>query len=300
MSESTSIDAVVVGALAYDQIATSRDPVADQQSPILNFKLERISEAFGGCGANVAYNFAQLGTRHQLITCTGTVDQRRYLDHCQSQGVTTDGFLEMPGEACSRALIITDPAGRQITGFFPGPEPDVATWQAHLEARAAPCRIWIQAPYPAPLMLASLQHAKAMETPPLTIWNPGQYAEILSANDVLALLELSDWVIVNRHELAAVEAHLDSQLVICTNGSEEIEVRLPNGPTTTVAVPPAPSFVDPTGCGDTFTASMVHFLTREQTHFENKLIDAIGYAIDNAAVCLASNGPQRHELNDDA
>ena len=102
---------------------------------------------------------------------------------------------------------------------------------------------------------------------------------------------------VNRHELAAVEQHFKDQLVICTNGADPIEIRFSGGNTKTVAVPPAPSFVDPTGCGDTFTASLVHFLTRDQTAFENKLVDAISYAVDNAAICLANNGPQRHELS---
>ncbi len=289
---------VAAGAAAYDQIATSRNPVTHADGAHLNFKLDSVSETFGGCSANIAYNLAQLNATHQLLACTGALDQDRFIEHCQREGVNIDGLLVCEGQHCSRALIITDPEGHQITGFYPGPEPDAARWREHLGRRVTHCRIWIQSPYPTDLMLTGLQFAKTLPDVPLRIWNPGQYAEVLSQAELKTLLAESDWVVVNRHELSTIEPLLEHQLVICTHGANPVEIRYPDQAPEVIPVPATDPNrrVDPTGCGDAFIAGTVSHLVQHEAPFAEHLSNAVRAGMRSAAACLAERGAQVHRL----
>ncbi len=289
---------VVAGAAAYDQIATSRNPVTNADGARLNFKLDSVSETFGGCSANIAYNLAQVGAPHQLLACTGALDQDRFVEHCQRQGMDTDGLLVCEDQYCSRALIITDPDGHQITGFYPGPEPDAAVWRQHLARTVTSCRIWIQSPYPTDLMLTGLEFAKTLPGRPLRIWNPGQYAEVLSREELAALLAESDWIVVNRHELSTVETLLGRQLAICTHSADPVEIRYPDRAPEIIPVPLTDPNrrVDPTGCGDAFIAGMVSHLVTHEPPFTDQLGDAVRAGMRTAAACLAERGAQVHRL----
>ena len=290
---------IAAGAAAYDQIATSRNPVRDDGGARLNFKLDSVSETFGGCSANITYNLAQLGAAHLLVACTGELDQDRFLAHCQRAGINTSALMVNAGENCSRALIITDPDGHQITGFYPGPEPATERWLAHLRQHVERCHIWVQSPYPTNLMLAGLEFASSLASPVLKIWNPGQYAEVLAGEELKALLALSDWIVVNRHELSIVEPHLGDQLAICTHGADPVEIHYPDGRIESIPVPRAniAGPTDPTGCGDAFIAGVVNHLAQHPAPLTPHVSAAVHAGMGTAAACLAQRGAQRHQLN---
>ena len=63
----------VLGALAYDRIATTQRPFG-QAGPGLNSKVSKSSEHFGGCGGNVVYQLAQLNQPSLLLSISGYDD----------------------------------------------------------------------------------------------------------------------------------------------------------------------------------------------------------------------------------
>ena len=147
----------VAGALAYDQICTTTTGLLNTDQPLLNRKLASVTETFGGCAGNIAFNLGLLGQPARLLSCTGVEDDSRYLAHLQSHAVDIEHCLRLPGQPSARAIIFTDPSGAQFTGFYPGPVPSEAEWHAHLlQAKLHSMRLYLQAPYPPELMLAGL------------------------------------------------------------------------------------------------------------------------------------------------
>lgn len=58
-SAAKSAGIAILGALAYDRIATTKRPFG-ASGPGLNSKVSASSEHFGGCGGNIVYHLAQL------------------------------------------------------------------------------------------------------------------------------------------------------------------------------------------------------------------------------------------------
>ncbi len=292
----------VVGAIAYDQIATTATPLSGTTEPLLNCKLTSLNEAFGGCGGNIAYNLAALGSQPTLITCTGQNDDERYLRHCVQQGIQTGTFLRSPQQHCARAIIITDPDGRQFTGFFPGPVPSVARWRKHLASiDMSMISVFVQAPYPPEVMQTSLEHAARLKDRPLKICCPGQYADQLNSRQIDALAAQCDWLIGNAHEITFLRANtqaLSDKLVIQTNGASPIQVTYPDGKTSQHKVPASTRNTDPTGCGDAFIAAIAHHVACVgEADWHDILPQAIAVGNNSAAACLRCSGAQQHSLS---
>ncbi len=314
MASSTPAIAVA-GALAYDQICLTDKSLTDDQRPLLNRKLVNITEDFGGCGGNIAYNLALLHQSTQLLSCTGTIDDSSYRTRLEELGVDTQYCLRIEDHYCARAVIFTDQSGQQFTGFFPGPVPTSGAWQQHLaQVDWSTIDLFIQAPYPASLMHASMQVVRRQPRPPFAVFVPGQYADQLSAAEVCDLVDLADCVVGNEHEIHCLEQHhsLEDKLVIRTHGSQPIEVRPIDQAPALIDVPAAPVNVDPTGCGDAFVAAMCHHLVNQaQQHnmtvpgtpqFKpsvSELRAAVLAGCRLAAACLACPGSQQHHFPQD-
>jgi len=301
---------VVVGALAYDQISHTQGHFRGTPEPLLNCKLEDLVETFGGCGGNIAYNLANLGTQVQLVSATGTEDDQNYVAHLASFGIQVQCCIRQQHSYTARAVIITDPAGHQFTGFFPGPVISEAAWQQHLsQLDFDNCAIFVQAPYPPALMLATLKHASTLKNTPLRICCPGQYADQLTATEATDLLTATDWLIGNAYEIAHLAPFTEDQalVIIETNGAEGITVQWPQ-PTErgthkdavtrspdVFQVPKVKTPIDPTGCGDAFLSGLAHTLANGPTNtFIEHLPSAIQQGIHTAALCLTHKGAQRH------
>ncbi len=301
----------VVGALAYDQICTTESSLLDNRTALLNCKLSDITHAFGGCGGNIAYNCAQLKQPTTLVSCTGLVDDADYLAHLAALGIDTRFCLRTPGRSNARAVIMTDPEGHQFTGFYPGPVPDVEQWRAHLETISfAQAAIFIQAPYPPPLMACTLQHASQLAHPPLILFVPGQYTDQLSADQMATMVTMADWVIGNDYEIKCLQNHhsLNNQLVIRTHGAQPIRLSFADGTEISIDVPASASSVDPTGCGDALVAGLCQHLVTQGLEVEvlknlkhaphpnqlEALKDAVLAGCHMAAACLVQHGSQQH------
>ncbi|MCR9258391.1 MAG: PfkB family carbohydrate kinase [Pseudomonadaceae bacterium] len=265
----------------------------------MNCKINTLTEAFGGCGGNIAYNLAHNGsTRPLLISVTGTADDQRYVDHLEAQGISCAGLMRVDSAYSARAIIITDRDGHQFTAFFPGDVPGVERWCAHLEhLPLSACTVLVQAPFPPDLMIASTKYAAQLSSNPLKICCPGQYADQLRPDETRELISYTDWVIGNAYEINHLQraCSMQDKLILQTNGAEEIQIFVPGQKPQHVAVPAVEENVDPTGCGDAFLASIANDLVR-QGGLDNPeaLSDAVQSACSNAARCLSFHGGQQH------
>lgn len=292
-------DIAIVGALAYDQIATTSATLSGQSQTLLNCKVDTLAEAFGGCGGNIAYNLAHMDiSQPMLISVTGIADDARYIEHLRNMKINTEGLLRTKQAYCARAIIITDSQGHQFTAFFPGEVPSRQDWQKHLQSlHLDQCKIFVQAPYPPALMIESLAYAAQLPGDVLKICCPGQYADQLEASETQELINFADWIVGNAYEISHLEkaCSLENKLVIQTNGAHAIHVTHPGGQRLSFDVPPAPVSLDPTGCGDAFLSSIASHLHQTGIDPGNEnLADAITSACANAASCLAYQGGQQH------
>ena len=95
----------------------------------------------------------------------------------------------------------------------------------------------------------------------LVIWCPGQYADQMDAEGLRQCSTYWHWLVANAYEVDHIRAHapdiLEDKTVITTHGSAPVTVDLPDGGRRTFAVQAASRVVDPTGCGDAFSAGLV-------------------------------------------
>ena len=270
---------LIVGSLAYDVIATTLDVL-----PAANVKLDSVRTDFGGCGGNLAYNFSRLGQHHVLHGHLGALDAQPYQLHLRKVGASLDGIRQVEGLNSARAFIFTDPDGAQFTAFHPL-RVDLSLWQQHFEATLADFRpdFAIIAPDLPERMLAAVRRLRTVC--PLLCY-PGQYTAHLAPHEAEELLAAASIVIQNEHEHRLLPVP-DGPLAIVTRGAKAVQVR--DKLTHEFPVPPA-SAVDPTGCGDAFTAAFMH-----QWLIDESLDKSVRAGIEWAQRCLAQVGSQDHQ-----
>ncbi len=258
---------IVVGALAYDQIASTRKEFA-QTGPGLNCKLDTLAEHFGGCGGNIAYGIGQHNSEVKLLSVCGELDFHNYRKHLDSSFLDLQGVITKFDAKCARAFVLTDPNGEQFTAFYPGPEVSEHSWAAHLVHQdLLQSQIMVCAPYPEKLMHSSLTHMREANPQALRIWCPGQYADSLNAESVKRFSDLWDVLIGNEHEIDHLMSHdaelVNKKTVIITAGAKPIKVYMAHGGTRTFPVPKmAKPSVDPTGSGDAFIAGFTSVICK--------------------------------------
>lgn len=269
---------LIIGSLAYDLIASTRDAL-----PAANVKLDSVRTDFGGCGGNLAYNFSRLGQRHVLHGHLGALDAQAYQLHLDKVGATLTGIRLTEGQSSARAFIFTDPDGTQFTAFHPL-QVDLSLWQQHLETTLAGYTpdFAIIAP---DLPLRMLAATRRLRTVCPLLCYAGQYTAHLTQDEATELLAAASIVVQNEHEHRLLPVP-DGPLSIVTRGAQAVYVRdklIHEFPV------PAVKTVDPTGCGDAFTAAFTH-----QWLLNKSLPESVNAGIAWAQRCLAHTGSQAH------
>ncbi|MDZ7670790.1 MAG: PfkB family carbohydrate kinase [Gammaproteobacteria bacterium] len=288
---------LISGTLAYDDIGTFTTPLT---AVTRNIKLDRLDRAFGGCAMNIAYNLAGLGDEPVPFVYTGDDYSGAYAHHVARCGISEAGIFSIPGTPCARGIVLTGIDGVQFTAFYPGPS-GLERWAGDLEQVIAgePLEAVIIAP-DLPEKMAGC--AMRLAHLPRRVWCPGQYAELLDRDTVLAVLEACSLLVVNRHEWQALCDRASAEAIrerveriVITDGPRPVEL-LPDGTRITVPAAAAAATIDPTGCGDAFVAA----LTGSLVHGAG-LAAAVEAGIGLAGRCLASRGAQTHPVrsNDD-
>lgn len=270
---------LVVGTLAFDEIASTRDTL-----PADNVKLTDWHTHFGGCGGNVAWNLARLGIPHRLFGYLGENDADAYLRHLGDAGANTDTVKRIRARNSARAFIATDPRGHQFTAFQPLEVP-LEQFVGDLDATLDRYRpeVAIIAPDVPERMLAAMQRLQGICS---RVCYPGQYTLHFERRDLERLFAGADLVFQNAHEHASRPAP-DSCMTVVTAGAEPVRVRT-GGHESTFPVPTA-AVIDPTGCGDAFAAA---FTAAWSTGASVAAACAAGTT--QAQRCLAVHGSQCH------
>ncbi len=292
---------LVCGTLAFDLIGSSVDAL---DGGLRNVKLSGITTGFGGCAMNMAYTLRLLGHAPVPLAYVGD-DFGPYARHLDRLGIDRSALFPVPGASCGRGITLTDRSERQFSAFHPGPSGLDRLDRDLREALAAHAfDAAVLAPDLPEKMLAA---ARLLTHVPLRVWCPGQYAEQLDAATLGAMLPLVDVLIVNRHEwrvllrarrlLGHGPTRQRMPRVVITRGPLSVCVFVPDGGHRSrfirVPVPPvaATAAVDPTGCGDAFTAALTATLAAG-----DELPDAVRAGIAMARACLCSAGAQAHTL----
>ena len=292
----------VIGAIAQDLIASTT--VSLDNSTKLNVKLDWAWSGLGGCAANIAYslNLTTLTTpttaQINLIAPIGTESGSSEQASGEQSSDPAAGLMKLSGPM-SRAIIISDPSGNQHTYFAPGAEPDLESWQRHLDCQSiSPADIVIQAPQQPSLMLAGLSWARRCGAQ--IFWSPGQYADQMTCQDIEQGITCTDVLFTNATEAnyVALAMEANDTCHVITHGADAVEVRAHQQHLGWVEVPEV-AVTDPTGCGDAFIGGFTQFfLTRQeqltQEPHSDLLLQAVAKGIEYAQACLAVFGCQNH------
>ena len=152
--------------------------------------------------------------------------------------------------------------------------------------------ILICAPFPHTLTRITLAYFKKLKRRPLIIWNPGQYLDQLSQNDIAELSDSWDWFIGNAYEAKFMSRDISEiKTIIITDGEKPITVR--NGGTTSrYSFSFKGEIKDPTGCGDAFNAGLIQSLVKLPMRKRVISRKHINQGIKAAQSCITRLGAQ--------
>ncbi|NOX50602.1 MAG: carbohydrate kinase family protein [Gammaproteobacteria bacterium] len=297
---------LIVGASAYDQLCLTQFCHSDIH---LNDKLLQLTQHFGGCGANIAYNLAQHSIAGTLLTHSGAQDDQELLRHWDRYCIASSACLRRSGQNTARAIVLSDPTGEQLTYFYPGAELSKHEWQNHLDTLSsptAPIKFYVQAPFPADLSIASMDWVMNHFPDALRFWCPGQYVDHMDLESISYMVCRAHLLIGNQQEMSRLREHqattgqdISGKVLVESRGSGPIHLTLANGEQLQHKIPNISNPVDPTGCGDALIAGIIAFMSKHNIHNIEHLLTEQWRPILDAGValaqqCLVHNGAQHH------
>jgi adenosine kinase len=265
------MSALICGSLAFDNIMVFEDRFENHILPekiaLLNvsFLMPSFRKEYGGCGGNIAYNLQMLGGTPIPMGTVGD-DFGPYRAWMEKNSIRDDYIRVIPDTFTAQAYIGTDLADNQITFFHPGAMEHSSECDV---AQAEPTEIGIISPDSREGML---QHARQMYLAGIPfIFDPGQGLPMFEGGDLKGFLEMATWVATNEYEAVLMEEKLsmtrreiakEVEAYIVTKGAAGSEIHIDKEILQIPAVP-APSFCDPTGCGDAYRAGLLYGLERK-------------------------------------
>jgi len=299
------VNVLITGAIVVDVIGQYTKPFAvhDLSPPYQHIAfdalspIDRLSDFFGGCGPNVAYNLALLGLRPALFSVAGSDFERAYRPHLERAGVDLRLVQVLPEPARTpMAFVITDSQARQFS-FWAVNDVHAEHFRS-VRNHCEQAEIVVVASNFSEVMLRDLADADAPER--TTVWCPGGDVFTMTGAALREAWSNSTVILVNEAEwriaLAAMETDAPPwpsslRAIFVTRGAAGALLFEPDGASTVIPAAPARAVVDPTGCGDAFAAGVVWGLTRGMA-----LADCGRAGSRIAAVCLQSMGAQNHRL----
>ena len=270
---------LVTGSVAFDHIMVFEDHFKNRILPEkvheLNvaFLVPTLDKRWGGTATNIAYNLRIL-EQDPVVLATAGRDFGPYLERMRECGLRTDGIRVLDDAMTAQAFITTDLGSNQITVFHPGAMERAHELPIASLSDAADVKVGIVAPNGKQAMV---DHAAAIKASgAICVVDPGQGLPIFDGPELLSLLDGAAVYIVNDYEWALTldKVGLDEQgvaervgAVIVTRGGEgSTLIRGGNGSVEMTAdrseinsVKPE-AIVDPTGCGDSYRAGLLHAL----------------------------------------
>lgn len=289
---------IVCGSIAFDNIMTFQDKFTEHiipeniESLNISFLVPEMRQEFGGCAGNIAYNFKKLGGEPLVLGSVGK-DFSSYGSWMDKNEINRTFVSEIAHLYTAQAFIITDSQGNQITAFHPGAmECDKRHSISGMEANYA-----IVSPDSKSAMKQNCQQLAEANIP--FIFDPGQGTPMFDGEELLCLIDKSDWVIVNEYESKMIEAKLklsSDQIAekvkayIVTLGANGSEIFM-DGDKIVIDAINCDSPIDPTGCGDAFRAGFLYGLENAWS-----TIDSVRLGSVLGSIKVGSQGTQNHLL----
>jgi adenosine kinase len=255
---------LISGSIAFDNIMVFegyfKDHILPDKVHMLNvaFLTPGLTREHGGTAANIAYNLKLLGGDPYVLASVGANDGASYLERLRSWGVNQSGIVTVPNAFTAQAFITTDLAANQITAFHPG-----AMSNAH-EAKVVSAALGLVSPNGKQAMH---DHAQAMFDSKIPfIFDPGQGLPMFNGDELKVFLKQAQAVTVNDYEAQMLVEKTGLSLndiasqvtaLIVTLGAEGSDIYV-EGKKERVLAATISKPVDPTGCGDSFRAGLVH------------------------------------------
>ena len=261
---------LVAGSTAIDMTGLYPGDFQKYQStyPInalnLSFQLAGMESSFGGCAPNIAWGLAQLSVKSIPLSSAGRNFRDQYESHLNRHNIDTRYIaVDDTTENCATCLMINDHRGNQIIGFYAGPNSPTRKLPNQIP-EVDEISLAILGPELPLLTLKQARDLKQLGIP--LIFDPGQVVTEYQKADIIEMLELADYVIINTHEFEVIRANSYLSVeaictrvseVVVTHGASDVEVLHHDGRTLVAPIKEMP-IVDVTGCGDAFRAGYAY------------------------------------------
>jgi adenosine kinase len=288
---------VVSGSIAVDRIMNFsgeyRDLIEASKIEVLSVSVlvDSLNEAEGGTGANIAHNFACMGEEPVLLGSVGS-GASAYIYRLKVSGVDTSK-VHISKLATASFNVLTDAAGNQVGGFYPG---------AMADAEALSFAPWAGDGVIAcvsahdPIAMRRQTEECAAHNIRL-VYDPGQQVSNISGEDLRVGVDAAEVLIVNEYELNLLlkktglnqeELQNKVPVLIVTHGEHGSIISGSNNLKQIKVASVAPDeIIDPTGAGDAYRAGFLYGYLRQ---WDVLICGQLGSVM--ASFALEQHGPQ--------
>jgi len=296
------MSALICGSFAYDTIMVFPDQFKNHILPdkvhMLNvaFLVPELRREFGGCAGNIAYNLKLLGNDPIPMGTVGS-DFASYATWMDKHHINRRHVHVKTGSYTAQAFITTDMDDNQITAFHPG-----AMNLSHetLISEAKDISIAIVAPDGRDGMI---QHAQQLHEAGIPfIFDPGQGLPMFDGDDLLRFAKQATYIALNDYEaqlfedrtgLSPAEIAEHVEALIITRGGEGSQIYTA-GKRIDIPCAKAAQLADPTGCGDSYRAGIMHGLMHGKSwEVTGRIASLLG------AIKIEQHGTQNHSFTMD-
>ena len=294
------MSALICGSMAYDTIMVFKDHfkkhILPEQIHILNvaFLVPEMRREYGGCAGNIAYNLKALGGEPRIMATVGD-DFGPYATRLTNLGLPQTHIKHVEGNFTGQAFITTDLDDNQITAFHPG-----AMSMSHLNhvKDAKEITLAIVSPDGRDGMLKHSRELNAAGIP--FVFDPGQGMPMFSGDELLEMVELSNYVTLNDYEAKMLQEKTGKSLadiaqrvsaLIVTMGGDGSMIHA-DGKQIAIPTPKPKAIVDPTGCGDAYRAGLLYGIQAGwDWETTGRLASLMG------SIKIAHAGPQNYKVD---
>ena len=244
----------IVGHTALDYLFDVKNIAGpNESSPIIDYR-----EFYGGGAANIAVAIAILGGKSQLISPVGAdFKSSGYEDHMESTGIDLSFLYWMDTEKTAKAFVFTDKEHNQSSYFY---------WGASVNLKK------LEPPTVDFVHLATADatfNSKIAKKARFVSFDPGQDLVTYSKEHLESILEHTDILFTNRHEIKRVcemtgRSFSDIKniidVIVVTYDSEGSKIYTGTEEYFISVVPVMA--LDPTGAGDAYRAGFLLAYTR--------------------------------------
>jgi adenosine kinase len=263
---------VVSGSIAIDRIMNFSGKYSDHIRPekldslSISIFIDKLVDAYGGVGANIAYSLALLGEEPVLLGAVGK-DALLYMEKLAHTGVIISHVFESKLPTAS-FNVITDVEQNQVGGFYPGAmfDSDTLSFASWKNENA----IFVISPHDPKAMKRQVAECKKWHL--RLCYDVGQQVSNLPGSDMREGLEVAEVLIMNDYELTVFSektgVSIDDikkrvPIVITTLGKKGSIIEgkaVPEAIEVGIAKPK--QVADPTGAGDAFRSGFLYGFAR--------------------------------------